>query len=271
MDIKELLKTIGLNKYESSAYLEIIRKGVVEASEIYKDAQIPFGKIYEVLTSLEQIGLIEIQNSRPKKYKAINPEIAYENFLKSKQENYDNRIDSLGKNLNVIKKEVMKDFNKNSIEKKFWKSAIEDEALDLMELSFAEVKEELVIFTDVGNEKNSNFDERMPIMIDLVAQLLEKGISIKVLLDKEMSEIMHKRYLTKLQNFDNLEIKISNIRSINTFFILDKKEVLFTIANPLNVNDILGIIKIEDIQLLNKLYDHFEILWNEGKFSNQTF
>jgi len=52
MEIKELLRDIKLNKYESTAYEIILKKGVVEASIISKEGDIPFGKIYESLGSL---------------------------------------------------------------------------------------------------------------------------------------------------------------------------------------------------------------------------
>jgi len=49
MDIEKSLRDLGLTKYEAAAYLNISRRGAAEASTIYKEAKIPFGKIYETL------------------------------------------------------------------------------------------------------------------------------------------------------------------------------------------------------------------------------
>ena len=264
MNIIELLKTIGLNKYESAAYLQIINLGVGEASEIYKEAQIPFGKIYEVLTSLEQLNLIEVQNSRPKKYRAINPEIAYEKFLNNQKNNYDNKINNISKNLSIIKKEIMKDFDKTLIEKKFWKSAIEDEALDLMEASFAETKEELIIFTTLGNTHNKKFEQRVPIMINLIEKLLKNKIKVRTLIKKE-DLIFFDTYSKTIKDYNNLQVKCTRQTIKNSFFLIDGKEVLFPIENPVEEDQILGIIKIEDKELINRLYKHFNQLWKKGE------
>ena len=69
MEIKKLLRDLKLNKYESSAYSIILKKGIIDASTISKEGDIPFGKIYESLGSLTNKGLIETQNTRPKKYR----------------------------------------------------------------------------------------------------------------------------------------------------------------------------------------------------------
>ena len=60
MEIKELLRNLKLNKYESAAYEVILKKGVTEASIISKEGKIPFGKIYESLGSLSAKGLISV-------------------------------------------------------------------------------------------------------------------------------------------------------------------------------------------------------------------
>ena len=263
IDIRELLKTIGLNKYESSAYIQITKLGVAEASEIHKKAQIPFGKIYETLLSLEHLNLIEVQNSRPKQYRAINPEIAYEKFLENQKNNFDNKINNISKNLSLIKKEIMKDFDKNLIEKKFWKSAIKEEALDLMEASFAETKEELIIFTPIGNIHPKEFDKRVPTIINLMEKLLKNGIKIKSLIKSSDFKFYDENTKT-LREYKNLKIKCSNKPIKNNFFLIDNKEVLFPIYNPVNNEEILGIIKIEDKELINRLYKHFNELWKEG-------
>ena len=86
MDDEKLLRDAGLNKYESSAYLSLLKGGVVEAGELSRNSKIPMGKIYEVLKTLEDLGFIEVQMSRPKRYRAIEPKIAFDNFYSRKED-----------------------------------------------------------------------------------------------------------------------------------------------------------------------------------------
>ena len=85
MDKRKLLRELGLTKYETDAYLNILERGIAEASTINEEAKIPFGKIYETLNTLASKGLIEIQNTRPKKYKAKKPVLSFDNRFKAKK------------------------------------------------------------------------------------------------------------------------------------------------------------------------------------------
>ena len=86
MSLQQTLDQLGLTKYESQAYHYILTNGAVEAGEISKNEKIPNGKIYETLNNLEEYGFIEIQYSRPKKYRSRNINIAIEEFLGRKRE-----------------------------------------------------------------------------------------------------------------------------------------------------------------------------------------
>ena len=57
--IIEFLKISGLNLYESKIYFALIKYGKVSRSEIYKIADIPQSRMYDILVSLSSKGLIK--------------------------------------------------------------------------------------------------------------------------------------------------------------------------------------------------------------------
>jgi sugar-specific transcriptional regulator TrmB len=65
---KTALREIGLTEYETRAYLHLLRVGMTTASQISKNTDIPYSKIYEVLNSLERKGWIETRSGRPRRY-----------------------------------------------------------------------------------------------------------------------------------------------------------------------------------------------------------
>jgi|GEM_PF-2457533 len=71
--MKDLLRKLGLNKYESEAYIALIKLGSASAFQISKVSSVPFGRIYDSLNVLEMKGLVEVVPSKPKKYKVVNP------------------------------------------------------------------------------------------------------------------------------------------------------------------------------------------------------
>lgn len=68
--IEEKLKILNLNNYEIKAYLTLIHKGKSKASFISQDSGVPYGKIYDVLSSLENKGLVTIIPEDVKRYVA---------------------------------------------------------------------------------------------------------------------------------------------------------------------------------------------------------
>ena len=77
----DLLRKLGLNKYESEAYVALARQGSASAFEISKISGVPFGRIYDSLNVLVMKGLVEVVPSKPKKYKAVNPESALNGLI----------------------------------------------------------------------------------------------------------------------------------------------------------------------------------------------
>jgi sugar-specific transcriptional regulator TrmB len=57
--IIEFLKISGLNLYESKIYFALLKYGKVSRSEIYKIADIPQSRMYDILVSLSSKGLIK--------------------------------------------------------------------------------------------------------------------------------------------------------------------------------------------------------------------
>ena len=60
--IIEFLKGGGLNLYESKIYFSLLKYGVVTRSEIYKIAEVPQNRVYDILTSLMAKSLVRTSN-----------------------------------------------------------------------------------------------------------------------------------------------------------------------------------------------------------------
>jgi HTH-type transcriptional regulator, sugar sensing transcriptional regulator len=46
---------------------------------------VPYGKIYTVLEALAGKGFVEIQSSRPKKFRSVDPSLALDSFLEKRK------------------------------------------------------------------------------------------------------------------------------------------------------------------------------------------
>lgn len=74
MDDKELFSELGLSVNEGKLYSELVRHGKLSASEASSKAQVPYGKVYVVLQSLIDKGLVRVVPEKTKKFAPASPE-----------------------------------------------------------------------------------------------------------------------------------------------------------------------------------------------------
>jgi sugar-specific transcriptional regulator TrmB len=77
-DAKKVLHEIGLTEYETKAYLILLERGVMTASEVSDHGGVPYSKVYETLNSLERKGWVEVERGRPSRYFPKAPSEALE-------------------------------------------------------------------------------------------------------------------------------------------------------------------------------------------------
>jgi len=81
-DLVGSLEELGLSRYEAGAYLTMIRKGSLAASEISYYANLPRTKVYSTLKKLEKKRLSIVSQSKPLICSAIPPEEAFGDIVK---------------------------------------------------------------------------------------------------------------------------------------------------------------------------------------------
>ncbi len=79
--VLRFLEFIGIKGYEAKAYITLIEIGESDAPRIASKAGIPLPRIYDVLESLILKGLIEVKAGRPRKYRALPPDIALNRYV----------------------------------------------------------------------------------------------------------------------------------------------------------------------------------------------
>lgn len=70
---REIMREMGLNAYETDAYIALLEFGQKTAMEISREAHVPYSKIYEALNSLKGKGWVKSSESRPFKYYPVPP------------------------------------------------------------------------------------------------------------------------------------------------------------------------------------------------------
>ncbi len=72
-EARKVLREVGLTDYETRAYLTLLERGVMTASEVSELGGVPYSKVYETLNSLERKDWIEAERGRPSRYFPKSP------------------------------------------------------------------------------------------------------------------------------------------------------------------------------------------------------
>ena len=83
------LQELGLTEYEARCFVALARVSEDTAEEISQVAEVPRSRVYDTVERLNENGLVNVQNSEPRKYKAVQTDMAFDRF----REDYSSRIE----------------------------------------------------------------------------------------------------------------------------------------------------------------------------------
>ena len=112
LDLVANLEEFGLSKYESMAYITLVSKGTLGASEIAYYSNLPRTKIYTTLKKLERKKLATISSQKPMIAAATQPNEAFGDMITLQER----RLDSMHGILNNLEK--LREEGKKSYEEK---------------------------------------------------------------------------------------------------------------------------------------------------------
>ncbi|WP_049922563.1 TrmB family transcriptional regulator [Halopiger djelfimassiliensis] len=256
------LRDLGLSEYEARAYRALLNTGPTTAKELSRASDVPMGRIYDVLNSIEQYNLVRTQTaSRPKKYVAVEPSTALDRLLDDKKreleekaEQYESIVDELSNELDAA----------DPVEEQFWTAAVgPDETKDLLLERLAAADQDIVMIAanPVPQRDMQTAGE------DVLAQLehaLDRGVSVNVLMTRELvaslSENVGKRYRETLQARDDFDVR-TNDDVTGSFNVIDSVEVCIQVPNPLSSGDAFGMIDLKDPEFAANVHEEFVPRW----------
>lgn len=105
----DMLKTIGLNKYERNLWAALLSRGASTAGELSDISNVPRSRCYDVMESLESKGFIVIQPGKPMKYVALQPREA---LARVKKHITEQAVETAEKIDRLLKSDALKELEK---------------------------------------------------------------------------------------------------------------------------------------------------------------
>ncbi|MFO8051690.1 MAG: helix-turn-helix domain-containing protein [Thermoplasmatota archaeon] len=252
---------MGLTSSEIRAYLALLKKGTAEAKTVHKLSGVPFGKIYQVLYSLENRGLLSVQYSRPKLFMATPPATAVKALLKSKEDELEKFLD--------MAPEAEEELNRIHIpggaEDNFWTVITDRLPMEkILERVSTETREELMAYFNHPLEDMGGIIEGIDIdaAVERLSGMQDRGVSIKVLRGvRPRGESGSDLIFGKVDGMNGIDVRYTEFFT-NPFIVVDREKVFFIIWDPLSTDlSSIATIYLWNRQLARKLVGRFEELW----------
>ncbi len=267
----ENLKKLGLTSYEAHAYLALLKLGPAQATEIAARSKVPIGRIYGVLSSLEEAHLVRTQDTRPKRYACVEPRSALEILSKNKMEALKQASIEIETMVNGMASELSGIRAKKQM-KKFWTIAIGEESLELVREGISGAQKELLFF--IASRMRAErvrlelMDDRYNKIIETLNTAVDRGVDVKVILNKEVDFGLIEDIPAVRELFIHMgcefNCRLADIPA-TPFDIIDGENVLLEMQNPLNPGELFAVINVRDIKLAKELCERFFAIWEKAE------
>lgn len=260
------LRDLGLSEYEARAYRALLKTGPTTAKELSRVSDVPMGRIYDVLNSIEQYNLVRSQSaSRPKKYVAVEGETALQRLLEDKkqklqeeEQQYERIVEELSGELETA----------DPVEETFWTAAVGPvETVDLLLERLAAADQALVMVASTQG-RQFDMDEVGELIAEELENALDRGVEVNLLMKPglvdQLPESVGDRYQSSLADHENFEVRTSENVS-GTFNLIDDTEVCIEVPHPLNADETFAMIDLKDREFAASVDSEFGPRWSEAE------
>ena len=263
------LRDLGLSEYEARAYRSLLQTGPTTAKELSRVSDVPMGRIYDVLNSIEQADMVRSQSaSRPKKYAAVEPDTALERLLADKRRELERKADQYEEIVADLRDELE---SADPVEETFWTAAVgPTEVIDLLVERLAAADGQVVFVLSTYTERffEAEVEGVDSLILDELVAALDRGVEVRLLMRPDLvpllPETVGERYRDSLSGREGFEVRVSENVS-GTFTLIDRNETTIEVPHPLDAEEVFAMIDLKDREFAESVRAEFEPRWNRAE------
>lgn len=251
------LQDIGLNAYESRAYLVLIGHQSFKALEVAGRAGIPRQKIYEVLDSLVEKGFVRVVQGKAKLFSAVEPQLAFDGYLRKKKESFEREWQERNRLAGVLHEDLHQLFASGNQGRG---------PLDYMRIvaDSNQIAEEYGRALKLADKEYLEF-ARPPYVVDpgrepVVARMAEQGLECRLLFLEQSVDAAKLTTLkdagAQVRTLDELPMKLA---------LFDGLRGMISLDDPVTTAPQISALVFEHESLASAMRSLFEDFWSRGK------
>jgi HTH-type transcriptional regulator, sugar sensing transcriptional regulator len=263
-DLTPILKEMGLSTYESKVWETLLRRGQGDAQTLTREADVPFGRIYEVLNTLIRKRVVEVQNTRPKLYRPRRTNEVLDRLLNLKKKEMQAKITRLEEAAESVKKQFEHLDRTLPKDEVFVSVALDHHEIEDLgrETVYSAENEILVTKNPVNVSRNllDSFDENAR----LLAEKASHGVVVKVMFGESVSRPT-KILGSMADKAGNGPLQVRIFQgTINRFTVIDRRYVLYHITDPYEPGAGIALIRLFSKKLAEHMRQVFLNCWRNS-------
>jgi sugar-specific transcriptional regulator TrmB len=256
------MQSLGLTFYESQAYISLLSLGIADARTLCSDSNVPSSKIYSIMNKFQLMGLTVIQQSKPAKFRAVDPSIG----LMKLMENREKEVNSLKEILPLVGSELEEIYSSGD------NKLLENTTFFNLEFGMKNhIQKHLLHLANAKSEILSYFETTclngamiygQAVKQDIARNIIGNGIGSKIIFGIKNRKLIDS-FVRGLPDYKNIQTR--RTKQIHApFHIIDRRSIITVIDNPLLEDGRIASLYAVDRSLAKELHEGYRALWDSA-------
>ena len=262
LELAGSLQSLGLTQYETRAYISLLSIGISDARNLCAQSGVPSSKIYSIMNKFKLLGLAEVQESKPAKFRPLEPSVGLSRLIASKEK----EVISLRETLPLLQSQLDDIYSskKDAKEKKTFfnlqfgmKDHIQKHLVHL-----ASATSEIVSYFETTCLKGARIYGR-DVKQQIVGNIISNSVKSRIVFGVDDRQLIDS-FVKGLPESKNIEVRVTKLIHA-PFHVIDSKSAITVIDNPLFKDGRIASVYVIDRNLAKELRVGYLTLWDSAK------
>ncbi|WP_049922695.1 TrmB family transcriptional regulator [Halopiger djelfimassiliensis] len=251
------LGELGLSSYEETVYRTLLVTGAVTATELSNASGVPRGRIYDVLNGLESRGFVRTQSDGPKTYAPVDPETVVDRLLAERG----SELTREWRRYRELAEAARADrLPRPPTESSFWPGTLGGDDMRTALSQHVRTATDSVQAV-VGPPYENAAWETLQAEFAAFFDGANTDLSVDLLVSHAVLDVLPETF-PRLLAERSVDVSVRTVADVGlSFDVIDRTETTVDIPHPIAGDDRLGIVGINDADIVAEFERHFQRLW----------
>lgn len=259
------LGELGLSSYEETVYRTLLVTGAVTGADLSEASGVPRGRIYDVLNSLEARQLVRTQATDPTQYVPVQPDTAVERLLAERTAELQQKLNRYYEVADAVRSNLLPTAPADG---SIWLGRLGSEEMQTALQEHIQTAT-ISVHAAVGPPYEAAPWNTLKREVEAFFDGAQPDLSVSLLVTEQILETAPDTVFDITESHDS-EVQIRALTDIPVSFdVIDQTVVTIDIPHPQSRADRIGVVAVNDSDVVSEFERQFQELWSEARLLTQ--